>query len=137
IRTLDKHMQRDVHERIIRTATKIAESAGATAEVSFDGKTPVTYNDPALTEKMVGSLEKAAGKENVVRIHAVTGAEDFALYQEQVPGSLLSAGACPPDIDPATAPAHHAPDFMIEEPGFISGLKAMLNVTVDYMYSNK
>lgn len=134
IRTLDRNMQKDVHERIKRTVEKIAESAGATAEVEFSGKTPVTYNDPALTEKMVPSLERAAGKENVVRIHAVTGAEDFAFYQEKVPGLFFFVGACPPDVDPKKAPSHHTPDFMIDERGIITGLKAMLNVTLDYMY---
>ena len=44
IRTLDAGMQDKIHEKIKLTATKIAESAGATAEVSIERKTPVTYN---------------------------------------------------------------------------------------------
>jgi amidohydrolase len=137
IRTLDKNMQRDVQERIKRTVEKIAESAGATAEVTFTGMTPVTYNDPVLTEKLVPALERAAGKENVVKIHAVTGAEDFAFYQDEVPGFFFFVGACPPDVDPAKAPSHHTPDFIIDERGIKTGLKAMLNVTLDYMFLDK
>jgi amidohydrolase len=38
-----------------------------------------------------------------------------------------------PDQDPKTVPAHHTPDFMIDERGMLTGLKAMLNVTLDYM----
>jgi amidohydrolase len=133
IRTLDEEMQKKIHEKIKLTATKIAESGGATAEVVIDNKTPVTYNDPALTEKMVASLEKAAGKENVMRINAVTGAEDFAFFQQKVPGLFFFVGAMMPDQDPNTVPAHHTPDFMIDERGMIVGLKAMLNVTLDYM----
>ena len=133
IRTLDEQMQKKIHEKIKLTATKIAESGGATAEVVIDNKTPVTYNDPALTEKMVASLEKAAGKENVMRINAVTGAEDFAFFQQKVPGLFFFVGAMMPDQDPNTVPAHHTPDFMIDERGMIVGLKAMLNVTLDYM----
>ena len=133
IRTLDEQMQKKIHEKIKLTATKIAESGGATAEVVVDNKTPVTYNDPALTEKMVASLEKAAGKENVMRINAVTGAEDFAFFQQKVPGLFFFVGAMMPDQDPNTVPAHHTPDFMIDERGMIVGLKAMLNVTLDYM----
>ncbi len=133
IRTLDKDMQQKIHEKIKLTATKIAESAGATAEVSIENKTPVTYNDIPLTEKMVKSLEKAAGVDNVVRINAVTGAEDFAFFQQQVPGLFFFVGAMPPDQDPSKVPAHHTPDFMIDERGMLTGLKAMLNVTMDYM----
>ncbi|MCD9016824.1 amidohydrolase [Fulvivirgaceae bacterium QH1ED-6-2] len=135
IRTFDPAMQQDIHERLKRTATLIAESAGATAEVTIDRKTPVTFNDPALTEKMVASLVKAAGEENVARIPADTGAEDFAYYQQKVPGFFFFVGACPPDTDPAKAPSHHTPDFMMDERGMLTGLKAMLNVTVDYMYN--
>src|SRR6187551_884423 len=62
IRTLDNDMRTKIHEKIKLTATKIAESGGATAEVSIVNKTPITYNDPALTEKVIASLEKAAGK---------------------------------------------------------------------------
>jgi amidohydrolase len=134
IRTLDEGMQEMIHEKIRLTATRIAESAGATAEVVIDKKTPVTYNDPALTEKVVASLQRAAGAENVVRINAVTGAEDFAFYQKKIPGFFFFVGAMPPDQDPSKVPAHHTPDFMIDERGMLTGLKAMLNLTLDYMY---
>lgn len=133
IRTFDEDMQKEIHARIKLTATKIAESSGAVAEVDFVNKTPVTYNDIALTEKMVASLQKAAGTENVLRINAVTGAEDFAFFQKKVPGLFFFVGAMPPDQDPTKVPAHHTPDFMIDERGMLTGLKAMLNVTLDYM----
>jgi len=137
IRTLDKDMQKKIHEKLILTATKIAESAGATAEVTIDKKTPVTYNDVALTEKMVASLQRAAGEENVVRINAVTGAEDFAYYQEKVPGFFFFVGAMPSDQNLDKVPSHHTPDFMIDERGMLTGLKAMLQVTLDYMSATK
>lgn len=134
IRTLDESMQNQIHEKIRLTATKIAESAGATAEVTIEKKTPVTYNDIALTAKMIPSLNKAAGTENVILINAVTGAEDFAFYQKRVPGFFFFVGAMPPDQDPTKVPSHHTPDFMIDERGMLTGLRAMLNVTMDYMY---
>ena len=134
IRTLDEDMQNKIHEKIRLTATKIAESAGATAEVVIEKKTPVTFNDPALTEKMVGALQRAAGQDKVIRINAMTGAEDFAYYQKKVPGFFFFVGAMPPDQDPSKVPSHHTPDFMIDERGMLTGLKAMMNVTLDYMF---
>lgn len=134
IRTLDAGMQDKIHEKIKLTATKIAESAGATAEVTIRRGYPITYNDPALTEKMAASLERAAGKDKTVRINASTGAEDFSFFQQQVPGLFFFVGALPPGQDPAKAPSHHTPDFMIDEKGFLTGIKAMLNVTTDYMF---
>lgn len=136
IRTLDVDMQKDIHEKMKRTVEKTAESFGARAEIEIRNMTPVTYNDPALTEKVVPSLIKAAGEKNVRLIHAVTGAEDFAFFQQKVPGFYFFVGACPPNVDPAKNPVgHHTPDFMIDESAMLTGLKAMLNVTLDYMYS--
>jgi amidohydrolase len=137
IRTLDTDMQDKIHEKIKLTATKIAEASGARAEVTIDKKTPVTYNDPDLTAKMVASLQKAAGEGNVVRINAQTGAEDFAYYQKKVPGFFFFIGGCPPDANPEKAPAHHTPDFMIDERAMLTGLKAMLQVAIDYSYLPK
>ncbi len=134
IRTFDEGMRTIVHDKIKLTATKIAESAGATAEVSIVQRTPVTYNNIALTEKMVSSLQRAAGDKNTIRINPDTGAEDFAYYQQKVPGLFFFVGACPPDVDPSNAPSHHTPDFMIDERGMLTGVKALLNLTIDYMY---
>ena len=39
-----------------------------------------------LTAQMLPSLEKAAGKDNVHLINAITGAEDFSYFQKEVPG---------------------------------------------------
>jgi amidohydrolase len=135
IRTLDAEMQKDIHMKMKRTVENIAESAGARAEIEIKNMTPVTFNDVALTEKMVPSLIRAAGEENVKRINAVTGAEDFAFFQQKVPGLYFFVGACPPDVDPSKTPVgHHTPDFRIDERGMLTGLKAMLNVTLDYMF---
>jgi amidohydrolase len=137
IRTLDTVMQKKIHDKVLLTATKIAESAGATAEVIITRETPVTYNDPALTQKMVPSLQKAAGASNTVVINAITGAEDFAFYQKKVPGFFFFVGALSPDHDPNMIPSHHTPNFMVDERAFVPGMKAMLNLTVDYMFMPK
>lgn len=137
IRTLDTAMQQKIHDKMILTATKIAESAGATAEVTITREAPVTYNDPVLTQKMAGSLQKTVGASNTLVINAITGSEDFAFYQKKVPGLFFFVGAMPPDQDPNTVPSHHTPDFMVDERAFVTGVKAMLNLTSDYMYMPK
>lgn len=137
IRTFDVEMQKLIHEKIKLTATKIAESSGARAEVTIDRKMPVTFNNEKLTHQMVSSLKRAAGGNNVNEIPPDTGSEDFAYYLEKVPGMFFFVGACPPEVDPAKAPSHHTPDFMMDERSMLTGLKAMLQLTVDYMYAPK
>jgi amidohydrolase len=133
IRTLDKNMQKLIHEKIKLTATKIAESAGATADVTIDTKTLVTYNDPALTKKMISSLIAAAGENNVSEMEAVTASEDFSFFADKVPSLFFSLGGMAKDADPSKTAAHHTPDFYLDESGMKIGIKAFCNLVVDYM----
>lgn len=135
IRTLDTAMQREVHERIRKTATLIAESAGATAEVDIQIGYPVTYNNPDLTRKMLPSLFKVAGEDNVLVSRPSTGAEDFSFYAQQVPGLFFFLGGMPKGQEPLDAAPHHTPDFFIDESGFGTGVKALIQLTLDYMES--
>ena len=132
IRTLDAEMQTEVHEKIRRTATKIAESMGATAEVTIDRKAPVTYNTPELVRQMLPSLEKAAGKANVQEGEWVTGAEDFAFFREKAPAFYFFVGGMPKGGNPKTVPAHHTPDFFIDDSRLDVGIKAFCNIVFDY-----
>jgi amidohydrolase len=132
IRTLDSAMQKDVHEKIRLTATKIAESMGATAEVTIETKTLVTYNTPELVKKTLPSLEKAAGKENVIENEWTTGAEDFSFYGEKAPAFFFFLGGMPKGQDPKKAPAHHTPDFMIDDSHLDVGVKAFCNIVFDF-----
>lgn len=132
IRTLDTEMQNEVHEKIRRTATKIAESMGATAEVTIDRKTPVTYNTPALVKQMLPSLEKAAGTGNVIDAEWVTGAEDFAFYGSKAPAFFFFVGGMPKGNDPKKAPSHHTPDFLIDDSRLDVGVKAFCNIVFDF-----
>ena len=132
IRTLDTKMQDDIHERIRRTATKIAESSGASAEVFISKGVPVTYNDPELTKQMIPSVQRVAGKDHVKLVKAMTGAEDFSFYANKVPSLFLFVGGMPKGMNPKDAPPHHTPDFYIDESGMKLGVRTLCNLTVDY-----
>ncbi|SFE47012.1 carboxypeptidase Ss1. Metallo peptidase. MEROPS family M20D [Chitinophaga sp. CF118] len=135
LRSLTPADEKMLVERVTQIATKTAEAQGATAEVKipYSNHYPVTFNNPALTQKMLPSLQRTAGTENVLLRPPVTGAEDFSFYQEKVPGLFIFLGGMPKGQDPLTAPSHHTPDFFIDESGFTLGVKALCNLTLDYM----
>ena len=139
IRTLSPADEKLVSERVRTIAVKTAESAGAVAEVQipYSSHYPVTYNDPQLTQQMLPSLEAAAGKDNVLLKHPVTGAEDFSFFQQKVPGLFFFLGGMPVGGDPLKAPSHHTPDFYIDESGLKLGVKAFCHLVVDYEYQKK
>lgn len=132
IRTLDTGMQKDVWMRIERTAKKIAEASGATAEVKIDTKTLVTYNNPDLTKQMLPSLQKATNN-NATVMDAVLGAEDFSFFAAKVPSLFLYLGGMTPGTDPKQTAAHHTPDFFVDENGMKTGIKAFCFLVFDYM----
>ncbi len=134
LRALSAEDEKLLIDRVKTIATKTAEASGATVDIQipYSSHYPVTFNNVELTQKMVPSLKKAAGDENVLVIAPHTGAEDFSFFQEKVPGLFFFVGARPPDISAAEAPSHHTPDFMIDERGMLTGIKAMLQLTLDY-----
>ena len=137
IRTLDDQMQKDVHEKIKLTAQKIAESMGATAEVSIDTKTLVTYNTPELVAQMLPSLEKSIGKENVLQSEWTTGAEDFSYYRLKAPAFFFNVGGMPIGKNVKDAAPHHTPDFFIDDSRLDVGVKAFCNIVFDYQPMSK
>ncbi|MBC8471816.1 MAG: amidohydrolase [Planctomycetes bacterium] len=137
IRTLNTDMQDKIHEKIRLTATKIAESAGAVADVRITKGYPVTYNDPELTEMMLPSLHQVAGDENVKLVNAITGAEDFSFFQKKIPGLYFFLGAMPKGTKTEDAPPHHSPDFYIDESSFKLGIRALSYLTLDYMQKHQ
>lgn len=133
IRTLDNDMQQDIHKKIKHTVEKIAEASGATAAVTIDTKTLVTYNTPELVKKMLPSLESAAGVNNVKEREWVTGAEDFSYYGTKAPSFFFYLGGMKKGRDPKTAPPHHTADFEIDESGMKTGIKTFCSLVIDYM----
>ena len=133
IRTLDKDMQADIHKRIRRTLTHIAEASGAEVEVEIDKGYPITFNNHALTRDMVPYLNKAAGEENVIITNPITGAEDFSFFAQEVPGMYFFVGGKSLDVSEFDAAPHHTPDFFIDESGLITGVKTMTYLTLGYM----
>ncbi len=133
IRTFDPEMQKKVHDKIRLTATRIAEASGATANVDIQIMYPVTFNDPKLTAQMGPSLAKVT--DNIKLTSPVTMAEDFSFFQQKVPGFFFFLGAYPADMKLVKAPVHHTADFMIDERAFVTGVKALTTLTLDYMYA--
>jgi len=133
IRTFDAAMRRDVHDRVRRTAESIAQSAGATAVVVIDTGAAVTYNDPALTEKLLPTLRAVAGPNHVVLGPLLTAAEDFSRYQQHVPGVFFFLGITPPGTDPSKVAPNHSPRFFVDEAAFPIGIRALARAAVDYL----
>ncbi len=135
IRNLDKDIRLKVLSEVQSVAQNIAATYHAEAEVTIENKTLVTYNTPELVKKMLPTLEKAVGKNNVRAMNWVTGAEDFSFFGEKVPSFFFYFGGMPRDKNPKDAPPHHTPDFMIDDSKLDVGVKAFCMLVFDYANS--
>ena len=135
IRTLNKAAREHIYEALPRKVKAIAESMGAEAELTLplDYYYPITYNDPELTQQMLPTMQRTAGVENTLLSKPVTGAEDFSFFQEQVPGLYVWVGGKPLDVSEKDSPAHHTPEFYVDDSGMKLGVKLLTNFTLDYM----
>jgi len=136
IRTLDYNMKKKLNAEMLKRVPAIAKAFGGDATIEISKGLPITYNDVKLTAKMLPSLQKAAGKDNVHLINAITGAEDFSYFQKEVPGFYFFLGGKPVDVKPENTASHHTPDFFIDESGLKLGVKSFVNLTLDYMNSH-
>jgi amidohydrolase len=133
IRTFDPAMRKDVAMRVKRTAEQIAAASGATAVVDIQERTPVTSNDPALTDRMVASLQRVAGPQNVSLGRPVTGAEDFGYFAEQVPGLFVFLGVRPKGSPESAFVSNHSPRFFADESAMPNGVKALVTLATDFL----
>ena len=135
IRTLNKAAREHIYESLPRKVKAIAESMGAEAELTLplDYSYPITYNDPELTQAMLPTMQRTAGAENTLLSKPVTGAEDFSFFQEQIPGLYVWVGGKPLDVSEKDSPAHHTPEFYVDDAGMKLGVKLLTNFTLDYM----
>jgi amidohydrolase len=133
IRTLDAEMRERVHADITRIATHTAAAMGAEVVVEIETGYPITYNHRELTALMEPTFHDVAGEGRVRVVNAITGAEDFSFFQQEVPGLFFFIGGMPSGMSPDETAPHHTPDFFVDEEGMRLGIRAMARLTLDYM----
>jgi len=137
IRTFDEGMRQKIFADLKNVSEHVAAAHGARVEARVpdsDGN-PATVNDPALTARMLPSLQAAVGAGNVFEPPLQMGAEDFSFYAREVPSMFFFVGATSAGTDPATAPSNHSPQFLLDEQSLDVGFRALLQVALDYLHA--
>jgi len=135
IRTFDAGVREKLLAKFRQTVHNIADSAGATAEITIDGAAPITSNDPQLLQRMMPTLKWAAGPDKVVEHPLITGAEDFSIFQSRIPGLFLMLGVNEEGVAAGESPANHSPLFSPNEDALITGVRALVGFAFDYAAS--
>ena len=98
-----------VREAAVRLAHDTAAAHGLTATAEFENSYPVTVNDQREARFATEVVADLLGEDRFLpQANPMAGAEDFSFILDQVPGAFVMLGACPPPVDPATAPFNHS-----------------------------
>jgi amidohydrolase len=138
VRTYKADVRKQMLAAIARVVKAEAEAAGAPRQPlieRYEG-TDAVYNDPALAQKLRGSLEAELGKDNVLTSEPITASEDFSYFIEQgIPGFYFSLGGANPEKYAAakaagtTLPSNHSSLFAPDvDPALRTGIAAEVAV---------
>jgi amidohydrolase len=134
IRTYDEQVRELIHRDSRMTAEKIAESAGAKADVSIVKIYDTTVNNERLAEWARPVLQRATDG-RVSRGPLVGASEDFSFFAEATPGLFIFMGITPRDQDPAKAAPNHSPGFFVDESALVIGTRTMASLAVNFLGS--
>ena len=124
VRTFQKDVRKIVPELMERTAKGIAEGLGAKINFRWYPYIPSVNND----ERFLNLVKESATElgYNVVEAKQSAGGEDFALYQEKIPGFFVWMG-----VD-GEKDWHH-PEYKLNEDALIVAAKYFSNLAIKYL----
>ena len=123
IRTLSAERRRDVVAAVERVATHVAAAHDMTLQWEHIAGYPVTVNDAGVAAQVLDTAAALLGERATALMPApVMGAEDFSYVLQRVPGAMAFLGACPPGVEPETAPANHSNLVVFDEEPLPAGV---------------
>jgi metal-dependent amidase/aminoacylase/carboxypeptidase family protein len=120
-------------EAILRNVAEIAQD-GVSHELSYeDLLLPDMVNDSALVRSTLAAIRSAVGAEALIEVNQVTPffSEDFAQFQQQIPGAMYWLGVSNSALGTVGMP--HSPGYVADEGSIVVGSKAMAAVLLDYL----
>ena len=129
VRTFDPVLRAAIPDRIEVLVSQIAAGFGTTAVLEYYQDLPALINPAELALFCKTSANKIFGEPNVICPTPSTGGEDFAIYQQQVPGIylFLGIGNKAKRVDKPL----HSPYFVIDEQGIAYGAALLAQIAHD------
>ncbi|EAD8166685.1 amidohydrolase [Listeria monocytogenes] len=136
VRYMNTENRDKMDAEIHRIVAGIEAMFGVTVELTYTNDYPPLYNDPAVTEQVVASLQKGVGEylTGISEYDMLSGSEDFSYYLQKIPGVFFYIGAKPKNT--SNAYFNHHPKFDIDEDALLVAAKSVADVVLDYYKLN-
>jgi amidohydrolase len=123
IRTLSAERRADLVASVRRVATHIGAAHGIPVEFEHEEGYPVTVNDVHAAATVLETAAELLGdRASCLLPSPLMGAEDFSYVLQRVPGAMAFLGACPPGLEPETAPGNHSNLVVFDEEPLPAGV---------------
>ncbi len=127
VRCLDSNLYEKLPKWIEKIVQNIASNYGAQANINFKSIAPPVYNDPKLTNLLSTCAKNFMDEDNIVYLENPSlGAEDFAFFLQDVPGTMFRLGVAG---DTGCAPLHSG-YFSLDERSLELGVKILSQTIV-------
>ncbi|MER5391543.1 M20 family metallopeptidase [Saccharopolyspora sp. NPDC002686] len=131
VRCFSRRAQAVVADGAVQVCRGIAAAHGAEVRAEFVEQYPVTVNDESEAEFVADAVRELHGEHRFATApKPISASEDFSRVLEEVPGAMISLGACPPDRDPARAPDNHSPQAVFDDEVLADGAAAYAALAV-------
>lgn len=130
-RTFNEKWRAEAHQKMIKMATGIAESMGATCDFEVRHGYPFLVNEPVLTASARQSAKEYVGEENVVELELWPTAEDFAYYSQESNACFYRLGTG--NKSKGIVSAVHTPTFDIDEQALELSIGLMAYITINQL----
>lgn len=131
-RTFNREFRKSLPKLIGDMASGVAKAYGCEAETEycfFPG--PVINDHEDLNDLARGAAIKQMGKEALVHLDKMTGAEDFSVLMEKTPGVYGFLGVR--NKEKGICCVHHHPDFEVDEEQLPNGTGIYVQFAVDFL----
>jgi amidohydrolase len=121
-----------IQQRIIALVASTGLSYRCESVVTFETAYPPVNNDPSLSDQFIRAFSALAGGEKCIERPLPTMyAEDFAYYQEKVPGVYIHLGVRPKRKK--NVPMLHSPHFSPDESAISTGIASHVCFALDFL----
>jgi amidohydrolase len=133
VRTLAKDGPDRVKALMERAIKGVTEASGATYTFEFHSGNPVTFNEETLATASLPILaDVMGGRTKILEPPPQMGAEDFAMYQQRIPGLFFFLGVG--NTEKKITAMIHTEYFEMDEDALPIGVRALADVTLDFLY---
>ena len=132
VRVFNREFRNSMPEVIKSVVEPVVKGYGCSAEVDYYfGPSPLINDHEDLVQIARGAASKEMGEDALIPLKKMTGAEDFSVYMETVPGVFGYLGCR--NEEKGIIAAHHHPAFDVDEDVLYHGTGIYVQFALDYL----